>query len=142
MAAGSVPFFVAVVILLVWDGDGKEKARLELAAGNKLKCEKRDVPAETTEVSSTNHDILPVQPSEKFQIFAPACKPESITALENLLRRENKRANVSIIEALAEVKVADPAVLIVAMNQQAFLDVGEYDPQALKERKGIGIGGG
>src|SRR3972149_584372 len=91
MAAGSVPFFVAVVILLVWDGDVKEKARLELAAGDKLEIVQPDGPAETTEVSSTNHDIFPVQPSEKFQIFAPAGKPESITALENRVGEENQR---------------------------------------------------
>lgn len=78
----------------------------------------------------------------KLSIFAPGYDREMLKRLEESFAEEQLSFSVTSIDSLAEIRWDESGVLVIVMDREAFLDVGDYSPGDLKHRKIIGIGYG
>jgi hypothetical protein len=80
--------------------------------------------------------------SPKLSIFAPRYDREMLKRLENSFAEENLSFSVTFVDSLSNTLGDDSAVLVIVMDKESFLDVGDYSQEDLKHRKIIGIGYG
>jgi len=111
--------------------------------------------AEDAQVEVTNKNTDSSQPvqiveqippakssSLNLSIFAPRYDREMLKRLENTFAEDNLSFSVTFVDSLSNSLGDDSAVLVIVMDKEAFLDVGNYSPEDLKHRKIIGIGYG
>ena len=81
-------------------------------------------------------------PPSKLLIFAPVYDREMLNRLEMAFAKEELSSSVTSIDSLADMRGDESGVLVIVMDKEAFLYVGDYNPEDLKHRKIIGIGYG
>lgn len=134
----------AQVVVRVRDKDGNEtKTTVEVPKGSTAVVEvggKKVAEVGGKTAAAAARDEGKKRPPA-FTVFAPKYDADASKALVRLLAGDDATP-VTVVKSLADAAKADPGVLVVVMDRDAFGAVGDYDPKALKGRRVVGVGYG
>ncbi|TWU29490.1 hypothetical protein [Bythopirellula polymerisocia] len=144
-------FLLAGILLIIRDPNGNETKRLALEKGSRVEIVENtslQTPSDPLKQSSSKPpnvnslELVDDQPSGRFTVFAPTYEPTATRLLTEMMTSVNKPDSVHVIDKLSDIGADDRDVVLLVMDSKAFLEIGDYDPQNLKQRKVIGIGYG